>query len=126
VALVLIGRLAWLTLCADDDYVALARSTRMQTIEAAEFSRGNIVDRKGESFTNLEENCLVVFPQLLNITEAELWQHLQAEFGWEESWAECYAKRRGADAYCLRRGLTTSEFAAVEELIRSQKWQGVF
>lgn len=65
-ALVVAGRLGYLILVKGDEYVALAQSSRLKTIEINEFSRGNILDCNGSSFTNNEENCLIIFPQLVS------------------------------------------------------------
>ena len=124
--LLLIVRLVWLSYDADGAYVALARSTRLQTIELNEFERGNIYDRKGQSFTNEEENCVVVFPELLNLSEDLLRAELTAAFGWTDFEPGCYEPREGNDAYCIQRNLTAAELAAVQDLIDEKGWEGVF
>lgn len=63
---VIMGRLAFLVVARGDEYVAMAQSSRLKTVAVQEYERGNILDCNGNSFTNNEESCLVVFPQLVS------------------------------------------------------------
>jgi|GEM_PF-1379592 len=62
---VIAGRLAWLMLAESDDLAAKAEQQQTRRLDYYQYCRGDILDRNGRPLVNVEENCAVVFPAMV-------------------------------------------------------------
>ena len=69
----LAGRLLQINYSHAADYTAHVQRQRLLAVEEREYSRGDILDCNGQSFTNRAERVLLVFPRLLPENSETYW-----------------------------------------------------
>ncbi len=69
----LAGRLLQINYSHAADYTAQVQRQRLLAVEEREYSRGDILDCNGQSFTNRAERVLLVFPRLLPENSETYW-----------------------------------------------------
>ena len=127
IVILIICRLLFLIVVKGDDYIALAQSTRLKTIEVNQFERGTILDCNGRPLTNIEENCLVVFPRLVsdykwleNVLLANLnGDEKNITSDWQEKFTENIP-------YIVQRNLSDYEVEQYNKMIEGNGLTGVF
>ncbi len=124
----IVSRLFYLIVIEGDEYIARAQEERVKTIAVDEFERGDILDCRGESFTNREENCLVIFPQLIT-DEAWLAAEVAAIIGKNDfasvtiDWRQKLTER---EPFIVRRDLGEGEVIKYQQEIEKRGLVGVF
>ena len=63
---VVTSRLAWLMLVEGERLSAEAAQQQTRSMDYYQYGRGDILDRYGRDFTGVAENCLVVFPAMVD------------------------------------------------------------
>lgn len=121
-------RLFYLIVIEGEEYIARAQEERVKTIAVEEFERGDILDCNEESFTNREENCLVIFPQLIT-DENWLATEVTAIIGKEPSASVTMDWRRKLterEPFIVQRDLREEEAAEYQREIEERGLTGVF
>lgn len=129
--LLVITRLSYLVILKGDDYIAMAQSVRMKTIAVNEFDRGNILDTNGKELTNNSENCLVVFPCLINNDDWLLYCFRnmfddgkeEDNGGITDDWQK---KLAAAEPFIVQRNLTEYQTEKYTNIIEEKKLAGAF
>ena len=67
--IVILGRLAYITLIEGDELKAMADEQRTRSFDYYQYARGDFYDTLGRSLTSNEESCLVVFPTMIEDSE---------------------------------------------------------
>jgi penicillin-binding protein 2 len=116
-ALVLL-RLAYISLIDGENLQAMAENQHTRSFDYYQYSRGDFLDTLGRTITGVEEDCLVVFPAVLeDETSAahELAQCLEVddELMFDKLSGE---NSRELSPYILKTGLTLAESDAVKQL----------
>ena len=119
-----IVRLGYLTLVRSEELAVQARAQHSRSFDYFQYARGEIVDRRGRSFTNNRELCIVVMPGMLrnlDNTAALLADILDLETHLVYS-RLALGRRLMASPYIFKTGLTLEQAT----VIRESELAGVF
>lgn len=123
----IICRLLFLIVIKGEDYIAMAQSSRLKTIAVNQFERGTVLDCNGIPLTDIEENCLVVFPCLVsdyNWLENVLSDNLVGdEKNLTDDWQAEFVKNI---PYVVQRNLSDSQVVQYNKMIENYGLTGVF
>ncbi len=67
---VIVGRVAYLSLVKGQQLQAMSEKQQTRHLDYYQYARGDFYDSLGRPLTGIEENCLVVFPAMLDDVEA--------------------------------------------------------
>ena len=114
---VILGRLAYITLIEGDQLKAMADQQRTRSFDYYQYARGDFYDTLGRPITSNEESCLVVFPAMIEDaakTAASLATVLEVDEDIVRSRLED-GNSRTLDPYILKTGLTLAQTEAVAD-----------
>lgn len=115
--IVILGRLAYITLIEGDELKAMADEQRTRSFDYYQYARGDFYDTLGRSLTSNEESCLVVFPTMIEDSEktaAALAVVLDIDEDIIRSRLEDNNSRT-LEPYILKTGLSSTQTAAISE-----------